>query len=101
MECKLIHHYPLENDSGVITADIFIGRVLIWHIRKEVLNDDNSTNLSGISLYYFFILQIINCFSVLKPVSRLGGFTFGRTTEGYNLTRPTWEQVLASKLGKE
>ncbi|KAF2726759.1 hypothetical protein EJ04DRAFT_557799 [Polyplosphaeria fusca] len=30
---------------------------------------------------------------VLKPVSRLGGITFGRTTEAYELPRPTFDEV--------
>ena len=31
--------------------------------------------------------------AVLKPISRLGGITYGRTTEGFELPRPEYETV--------
>ena len=34
---------------------------------------------------------------VLKPMSRLGGITYGRTSEGMEITRPDWEKTLESK----
>jgi flavin reductase (DIM6/NTAB) family NADH-FMN oxidoreductase RutF len=30
--------------------------------------------------------------SVLRPVSRLGGIAYGRTTEGFQIMRPRWEE---------
>jgi hypothetical protein len=32
---------------------------------------------------------------VLKPISRLGGITYGRVTEGFELPRPDWKETLA------
>lgn len=30
--------------------------------------------------------------AVLRPMSRLGGITYGRTTEGVEIPRPDWEE---------
>ncbi|KAK4163466.1 hypothetical protein QBC43DRAFT_212872 [Cladorrhinum sp. PSN259] len=38
---------------------------------------------------------------VLKPVSRLGGITYGRTLEGFELPRPDFEKDLGGKEGAE
>ncbi|KAF2466460.1 flavo protein-like protein oxygenase [Lindgomyces ingoldianus] len=42
--------------------------------------------------------------AVLKPISRLGGITFSRTTEGFELPRPTFDEVMkdeeVAKLSK-
>ncbi|KAI9829932.1 MAG: hypothetical protein M1819_005904 [Sarea resinae] len=34
--------------------------------------------------------------AVLKPMARLGGITYGRVTEGFELPRPDWDQTAAS-----
>jgi len=83
MECKFVHHYPIQNTTGDVTSDIIFGQVLAWHIRKEVLNSDNTINIAA-----------------LKPISRLGGTLFGRTVSSYSLPRPRWEQE-KSKFNKE
>jgi hypothetical protein len=31
---------------------------------------------------------------VLKPISRLGGITYGRVTEGFELPRPEYKDVI-------
>ncbi|TVY53170.1 Uncharacterized protein LCER1_G005332 [Lachnellula cervina] len=33
--------------------------------------------------------------AVLKPISRLGGMTYGRTTEGFEILRPDYEETVA------
>ena len=38
---------------------------------------------------------------VLKPVSRLGGITYGRTTQAFELPRPDFEKDLGGKEGAE
>ncbi|ORY13350.1 flavo protein-like protein oxygenase [Clohesyomyces aquaticus] len=42
--------------------------------------------------------------AVLKPISRLGGITFGRTTEAFEIPRPVYEEVMkddeTAKLSK-
>lgn len=38
--------------------------------------------------------------AVLRPVSRLGGITYGRTIEGIEIPRPNWEEAV-KKGGKE
>ncbi|TVY92284.1 Uncharacterized protein LAWI1_G002120 [Lachnellula willkommii] len=34
--------------------------------------------------------------AVLKPISRLGGMTYGRTTEGFEILRPDYEKTVAN-----
>jgi hypothetical protein len=36
---------------------------------------------------------------VLKPVSRLGGITYARVTEGFELLRPQYEEVVKDPEG--
>lgn len=38
---------------------------------------------------------------VLKPVSRMGGVTYGRVTEAFELLRPDWERNLGGKEAYE
>ena len=39
---------------------------------------------------------------ILKPIARLGGITYSRITEGFEVPRPDWEEnkELADKLAK-
>lgn len=38
---------------------------------------------------------------VLRPISRLGGITYGRTIEGFELLRPDFEKNLGGSEGYE
>lgn len=37
--------------------------------------------------------------AVLRPISRLGGITYGRTTQAFELPRPDWDQNLGGQEG--
>jgi flavin reductase (DIM6/NTAB) family NADH-FMN oxidoreductase RutF len=39
--------------------------------------------------------------AVLKPVSRLGGITYGRTTEGFEIPRPDYEETWRNQTGQK
>lgn len=41
------------------------------------------------------------CEQVLRPISRLGGITYGRTIEGFELLRPDFEKDLGGSEGYE
>jgi len=82
MECKLLHFYdmvtPKVNKEGktvdVVTGTVFLGQVQLFHIRKDILQEDGTISLDR-----------------LKPISRLGGISYGRTLKGYELVRPQWD----------
>ena len=50
-----------------------IGRIRLFHVRDDVLNPNSTIDLEK-----------------LKPVSRLGGITYGRSTQTFELPRPVW-----------
>lgn len=39
-------------------------------------------------------MPFTNFVQVMKPVSRLGGITYGRTTQAFELTRPDYNEVV-------
>ncbi|GAB5591190.1 hypothetical protein Unana1_06090 [Umbelopsis nana] len=76
MECKLVQHLPMINKNGKTTFYHIIGEIVMFHIDDDVVNTDN------------FHVSL----EKLKPLSRLGGISYGRTTEGYEIPRPIWEE---------
>ncbi|KAM3582913.1 hypothetical protein VKS41_004670 [Umbelopsis sp. WA50703] len=75
MECKLLQHVPMINKEGKTTYYHIIGEIVMFHIDKDVINPDN----------HHIALER------LRPLSRLGGISYGRILEGYEISRPKWE----------
>lgn len=86
MECSLMHQYDIKNDSGKVTQNVILGRVKRFHIKEGVI-DQEDPDVKILPEKY-------------KVISRLGGWTYGRTTTGYELPRPIWEKE-KDKLKKE
>lgn len=63
------HSYDLKNDKGVRTGTMVLGRVQLVHARADLI--DRETLLVDTAR--------------LMPVSRLGGITYARTTQTYEL----------------
>lgn len=80
LECVLAASHPVTRD-GVVTATILIGRVVAVHVL------DGVTTTSGGG-------GPIVLFDKLAAVSRLGGDTYARVTETYDLPRPgkEWQE---------
>jgi len=76
MECTLLHSYDLASEKapGNVTATIFIAKVVMFHIREDLM-ESGAINIDK-----------------LRPISRLGGISYGRTLKGYELERPVWAQ---------
>jgi flavin reductase (DIM6/NTAB) family NADH-FMN oxidoreductase RutF len=62
----------LHNDAGKRTGTVVLGRVKLFHVRSDLIND-----------------WLIDT-DKLQPVSRLGGITYGRTTSVYETPRPVF-----------
>lgn len=84
VEAKLIHSHEWKSkvDPNRATGVLCIVEGVNFHIRDDVINEEfNNIDINK-----------------LKPVSRLGGITYGRTVAGYEKLRPDFEKEV---LGKE
>mmetsp|Transcript_4436 Transcript_4436/g.12422 ORF Transcript_4436/g.12422 Transcript_4436/m.12422 type:complete len:323 (-) Transcript_4436:354-1322(-) len=75
LECKLVHTYEVRNASRKLTTTVAIGEVVMIHLNQNVVSSTPSGNPTA-------------DVTLLKPVSRLNGLTYGRTTGLFDLTRP-------------
>eukprot|EP00210_Caulerpa_lentillifera_P004705 g4489.t1 len=75
MECRLKHYYDIHNKQGAIHATVFIGEVVMFHINKGIAGRTPSGSVKV-------------DFENYKPISRLGGDTYGRVTSTFDLPRP-------------
>ena len=77
MECELeyLHEMFDPSDPKKLTQVIVLGRIKAWHIKKDVLVDD--TPMVAVEK--------------LMPIGRLGGISYARTIERFELPRPIWK----------
>lgn len=85
MECTLMHSYDITNDKGERTGTMVLGKVKYFHINEEIVDKESLLIDTG----------------KLKPVSRLGGITYARTTDAYELPRPVWKDEKETDQVKE
>ena len=69
MECELVHHYTLE-DNKFGGSTILIGRVVLFHIDKNIISEDFHINLD-----------------TYKPVARLAGANYSKLGEIFSIKR--------------
>ncbi|BFZ65416.1 hypothetical protein YB2330_006582 [Saitoella coloradoensis] len=76
IECRLLSSTPFHSKlpPHSQTGTLLVLEGVYFHVREDALN--SSKNIVDIK--------------VLKPVSRLGGITYGRVGEGYEMPRPDW-----------
>jgi flavin reductase (DIM6/NTAB) family NADH-FMN oxidoreductase RutF len=70
LECRLMHHLALEDGPG--GANIVVGRILHMHLADEILNREGFADAE-----------------LLDLIGRLGGASYCRTTERFDLARPS------------
>ena len=63
------HFYHIHNDKGVLTGTTVLGRVKLFHVKEDVIDDSLLVDTAK-----------------LQPVSRLGGITYARTTTAYEVS---------------
>ncbi|ODV68945.1 hypothetical protein HYPBUDRAFT_152202 [Hyphopichia burtonii NRRL Y-1933] len=78
IEAKLIHSHDWRSktDPSKVTGQLFIVEGLNFHIREDVINKEKN------------VIDI----KKLKPVTRLGGISYGRILEGFELPRPEYKK---------
>ncbi|KAK0546269.1 hypothetical protein OC846_005352 [Tilletia horrida] len=76
LECALELRHEWHNDKGERTTTMVIGRVLRMHIREDCIDEESGTLDPAQTM----------------PVSRFGGMLFARSTIGYDLVRPKFEE---------
>lgn len=83
IEAKLVshHEWKAKADPSRTSGVTLIVEGVRFHIREDVANKD---------------LNLIDV-NKLKPVSRLGGISYGRTTTGYELSRAVYSQDVLGK----
>ena len=69
LECTLMHHLPLASGPG--GANVIVGRIVHLHLDEAVLDDAGRVDAG-----------------LLDLIGRLGGASYCRTTERFNLSRP-------------
>lgn len=75
VEAKLVTHHEWKSKvDGEPNGTLVIVEGINFHIREDATNE-SFTTLDP---------------EILKPVSRLGGITYGRTTQAFEMLRPSW-----------
>ena len=68
-ECKMIHHYFIDNDSNG-GACVVIGKIITMHIDDSILMENNRINLE-----------------TYTPIARLAGSNYGKLGEIFSIKR--------------
>lgn len=86
VEAKLIHHHEWFSKVGNFpTGTLCIVEGVNFHVREDVINKE---------------LNLVDP-GKLKSVSRLGGITWGRSTEGFEMLRPNFTSESEKEEVKE
>mmetsp|Transcript_11487 Transcript_11487/g.37772 ORF Transcript_11487/g.37772 Transcript_11487/m.37772 type:complete len:239 (-) Transcript_11487:2837-3553(-) len=72
-ECKVAHTHDIVNKEGKVTATVILGEIVRFHVQEEAYDGSGRGEVR---------------FDKLRPLSRLGGNTYGVTTATFDLPRP-------------
>ncbi|BEI86788.1 hypothetical protein CcaverHIS002_0701340 [Cutaneotrichosporon cavernicola] len=86
MECELVHSHEIVSDDKSIVYTMVLGRVKRIHAKEFIFDPKDK----------YRVLP-----EALMPVARLGGLTFARVVQGYDLARPRWEEVKDTDEAKD
>lgn len=75
-ECELLHRYEVRNAAGKVTSTVVLGKVVMVHAAPAVC-DMNGAGPNKPTID----------FARYQPLARLGGDTYGRVTETFDLPR--------------
>mmetsp|Transcript_37930 Transcript_37930/g.69344 ORF Transcript_37930/g.69344 Transcript_37930/m.69344 type:complete len:115 (+) Transcript_37930:3-347(+) len=89
MECTLTSATDLVNDSGAVTGTMFLGKVVAIHVYEALLDLSKGADSPQVK------------FDGYQPISRLGGNTYARTTETFDMPRPPYIPSAATANGEK
>ncbi|KAK4688466.1 hypothetical protein P7C73_g1655, partial [Tremellales sp. Uapishka_1] len=98
MECTLAHWHEIKNDAGKVTSTVILGRIRRIQVvgLYEPISRQGTVWLNA-ARQKEFVLDPEDPMKVLleklRPVSRLGGIAYGRTTQMLEIPRPVWDKV--------
>lgn len=69
---------------------LVLGLIKLVHVRNDVLIKDDPPPAPGTQDRSSKHLTVDA--AKLRPISRMGGITYGRVGEGFQLPRPVWEK---------
>lgn len=96
IEAKLdtLKEYESRVTEGKKTGTIVILEGLKFWVREDALNEDKNLVDPAVSNYVlpFKNTSMLTSIQVLRPISRLGGITYGRSTEAFELMRPDFQK---------
>lgn len=74
---QLFHSYDIRPpNSDEVTHTLVLGLIKRAHVRESVLTQSGTVDPAKV-----------------RAVSRLGGTTYARVGEGFELSRPTWKSI--------
>lgn len=103
IECKLdmVKEYASRADETRVTGTVAIFEgTRIW-VREDAVNEERSLIDPAVSPVHHALDHLANEEKILKPISRLGGITYGRVTEAIELTRPTFKGDVGGEQGMD
>ncbi|KAG8961511.1 hypothetical protein FRC03_005309 [Tulasnella sp. 419] len=96
MECELYQAIDIfaddvdpTNPSSTPKATLVLGRIKLIHVRNDVLVRADPTSTDPVSRHRDHTVDPAK----LRAVSRMGGITYGRVGEGFQIPRPIWDEV--------
>ncbi|EKD00470.1 hypothetical protein A1Q2_05135 [Trichosporon asahii var. asahii CBS 8904] len=79
LECELDRAETIKNDQGVVTQTVIFGRIRKAHVKESVLDPEQPSGA------YKVLTE------KLRPVSRLGGVSYGRSIQECEIPRGAWK----------
>ena len=70
-ECKMVHSYNVEGRNGEVSGTIVIGKVVMMHIDKSILDDNFRIDPAA-----------------FKPIGRLAGGMYAKVNDLFEIKRP-------------
>ncbi|WVQ88551.1 hypothetical protein IAS59_002286 [Cryptococcus gattii] len=86
MECEVLHWYDLIGDKGQPTQAVILGKIKRFQVKEFVLDPEDQ-------------MKVLT--ERLRPMSRLGGISYARSTQMVEIPRPVWDQVKNTPEVKE
>jgi len=94
VECKLMNTQEFESRAtpGKKTGVLAVVEGVRFWVREDAINEERNIIDPAVSVRLWLLRLFTDVIQILKPVSRLGGITYGRVVEGVEIPRPDWNE---------